>query len=50
MKRGHINITATDLDRSVGFFTTLLGTGPTILKQSYGEDLGPETGAPAATA
>ncbi len=50
MKRVHINITATDLDRSVGFYATLFGTGPTVLKQDYGEDLGPETGAPASAA
>ena len=35
MKRVHINITVTDLDRSVGFYTTLFGTGPTVLKQDY---------------
>ena len=50
MKHVHINITVTDLDRSVGFCTTLFGTGPTVLKQDYGEDLGPETGAPASAA
>ena len=50
MKRVHINIMVADLDRAVGFFTTPFGTGPTVLKQDYGEDLGPETGAPAATA
>ena len=50
MKRVHINFTVADLDRWVGFYTTLFGTGPTVPKQDYGEDLGPETGAPAATA
>ncbi len=35
MKRVHINITVTDLDCSVGFYTTLFGTGPTVLKQDY---------------
>ncbi len=50
MKRVHINLTVTELDRSVGFYTTLFGTGPTVLKQDYGEDLGPETGAPASAA
>ena len=49
MKRVHINITVADLDRSVVFYATLFGTGPTMLKQDYGEDLGPKTGAPAAT-
>ena len=32
MKRVHINITVTDLDHSIGFYTTLFGTGPTVLK------------------
>ena len=50
MKRVHINFTVTDLDRLVGFCTTLFGTGPRVLKQDYGEDLGPETGAPASAA
>ncbi len=35
MKRVHINITVTDLDHSIGFYTTLFGTGPTVLKEDY---------------
>ena len=35
MKRVHIAITVSDLDRSVGFYTTLFGTGPTVLKDDY---------------
>ena len=35
MKRVHINIAVTDLERSVGFCTTLFGTGPTVLKEDY---------------
>ena len=50
MKRVHIDITVSDLDCSVGFYTTFFGNGPTVLKQGYGEDLGPETGAPASAA
>ena len=50
MKRVHIDITVADLDRLVGFYRTLFGTRPTVLKQGYGEDLGPETGAPASAA
>ncbi len=50
MKRVHIDISVTDLDRSVGFYTSLFGAGPTVLKQDYGEDLEPETGAPASAA
>ena len=50
MKRVHTNITVSDLDRLVGLYATLFGTGPTVLKRDYGEDLGPETEAPAATA
>ncbi len=46
MKRVHIDITVADPDRSVGFYATLFGTGPTVLKR----DLGPETGAPASAA
>ena len=43
MQRVHINITVSDLQRSVGFHTTGAIT-------NCGEDLGPEAGVPAATA
>ena len=35
MKRVHIAITVSDLERSVGFYTTLFGALPTVLKEDY---------------
>lgn len=35
MKRLHVHVGATDLDRSVRFYSVLFGTGPTVLKPDY---------------
>ncbi len=35
MKRFHVHVAVDDLDRSVGFYSTLFGTGPTVLKPDY---------------
>jgi catechol 2,3-dioxygenase-like lactoylglutathione lyase family enzyme len=35
MKRFHVNVAVADLDRSVEFYSTLFGTGPTVLKPDY---------------
>lgn len=35
MKRLHVHVGVSDLDRSVGFYSTLFGTPPTVLKQDY---------------
>ena len=32
MKRFHLHIAVADLDRSIGFYSTLFGTGPTVSK------------------
>ena len=35
MKRFHMSLSVTDLDRSVGFYTTLFGQEPTVKKDDY---------------
>ena len=35
MKRLHLHIAVADLDRSIGFYSTLFGTGPTVSKPDY---------------
>jgi catechol 2,3-dioxygenase-like lactoylglutathione lyase family enzyme len=35
MKRLHVHVGVADLDRSVGFYSTLFGAPPTILKDDY---------------
>jgi catechol 2,3-dioxygenase-like lactoylglutathione lyase family enzyme len=35
MKRLHIHVGVADLDRSVDFYSTLFGAGPTVLKPDY---------------
>ena len=35
MKRLHIHVGVSDLDRSVGFYSTLFGAEPTLLKADY---------------
>lgn len=35
MKRFHINVAVTDLDRSAQFYSTLFGVKPTVLKTDY---------------
>ena len=35
MKRLHVHIAVDDLDRSVGFYSTLFGAEPTVLKSDY---------------
>jgi catechol 2,3-dioxygenase-like lactoylglutathione lyase family enzyme len=35
MKRLHVHVGVADLDRSVGFYSTLFGTAPTVLKGDY---------------
>jgi len=35
MKRLHVHIAVDDLDRSVGFYSTLFGTAPTVRKPDY---------------
>jgi len=35
MKRLHVHVGVTDLGRSIGFYSTLFGTGPTVVKPDY---------------
>jgi catechol 2,3-dioxygenase-like lactoylglutathione lyase family enzyme len=35
MKRLHVHISVYDLDKSVGFYSTLFGTAPSVLKGDY---------------
>lgn len=35
MKRLHVHISVEDLEKSVGFYTTLFGTAPGVLKDDY---------------
>lgn len=35
MKRFHVNLSVSDLERSAAFYTTLFGTDPTVLKVDY---------------
>ena len=35
MKRLHVHVGVDDLDRSVGFYSTLFGAPPTVLKSDY---------------
>ena len=35
MKRLHVHVGVTDLDQSIGFYSTLFGAGPTVLKSDY---------------
>ena len=35
MKRFHVNVAVSDLQRSVNFYTTLFGTAPTVQKADY---------------
>ena len=35
MKRFHVNISVTDLDASIGFYTSLFDTEPAVLKEDY---------------
>jgi hypothetical protein len=35
MKRLHLHVSVDDLDRSIGFYSTLFGTGPTVTKTDY---------------
>lgn len=35
MKRMHLHVAVEDLDRNVQFYSTLFGTGPTVLKPDY---------------
>lgn len=35
MKRMHVHVGVAELDRSVGFYSTLFGTAPTVLKPDY---------------
>ncbi|MGE5564003.1 MAG: ArsI/CadI family heavy metal resistance metalloenzyme [Bacillota bacterium] len=35
MKRLHVHVGVEDLSRSIGFYSTLFGAGPTVLKQDY---------------
>src|SRR5207249_4484249 len=35
MKRLHVHIAVDDLDKSVGFYSTLFGTQPSVLKSDY---------------
>jgi catechol 2,3-dioxygenase-like lactoylglutathione lyase family enzyme len=35
MKRFHVNLTVSDLDRSVDFYNSLFGTEPTVVKEDY---------------
>lgn len=35
MKRLHVHVAVDDLDRSVGFYSTLFATGPTVIKPDY---------------
>jgi catechol 2,3-dioxygenase-like lactoylglutathione lyase family enzyme len=35
MKRLHVHIAVDDLGKSIGFYSTLFGTGPSVLKADY---------------
>ena len=35
MKRLHVHVGVTDLDRSIGFYSNLFGTDPTVVKTDY---------------
>ena len=35
MKRLHVHVGVEDLDRSIAFYTTLFGAGPTVVKADY---------------
>jgi catechol 2,3-dioxygenase-like lactoylglutathione lyase family enzyme len=35
MKRLHVHVGVADLDRSIGFYSTLFGSQPTVMKQDY---------------
>ena len=35
MKRFHVHLAVDDLQRSIGFYTTLFGAGPVVLKDDY---------------
>ncbi|MBN9546286.1 MAG: glyoxalase/bleomycin resistance/dioxygenase family protein [Alphaproteobacteria bacterium] len=35
MKRLHLHVSVDDLDRSIGFYSTLFGAGPTVTKSDY---------------
>ena len=35
MKRLHVHVGVADLDRSIGFYSTLFGTAPTVRKDDY---------------
>jgi catechol 2,3-dioxygenase-like lactoylglutathione lyase family enzyme len=35
MKRMHVHVTVDDLTRSIGFYSTLFGIGPTVVKEDY---------------
>jgi catechol 2,3-dioxygenase-like lactoylglutathione lyase family enzyme len=35
MKRLHVHVGVTDLDRSIAFYSTLFGSGPTVTKADY---------------
>jgi len=35
MKRFHVHVAVSDLDRSIGFYSTLFGTEPTVRKNDY---------------
>jgi catechol 2,3-dioxygenase-like lactoylglutathione lyase family enzyme len=35
MKRLHLHVAVDDLDRSIGFYSTLFGVGPTVAKPDY---------------
>ena len=37
MKRLHISLNVTSLEQSVGFYSTLFGTSPTLLKSDYAQ-------------
>lgn len=35
MKRMHVHVGVTDLDQSIGFYSTLFGTEPSVVKDDY---------------
>ncbi len=35
MKRLHLHIAVDDLNRSIGFYSTLFGAGPSVVKDDY---------------
>ena len=35
MKRFHVNVSVEDLDKSIGFYRTLFGAEPTVVKSDY---------------